>query len=215
MAFPLLFRWMRRTSMKVDVSKQLGKGVIILPKSRQSNAQQVEWEFDIDTLADWYPLNLNYEYRYSTRKEDMYLVSTDSKGVNNSYQIKEKKTKSEANNREAITCINWNNDLVKERNREVMAFAKGLGITTFQDEWNNRDIADSFVIVSDCLDNLKRTIGARFKEFHKKDEVQGYVNGGLEEKEIIMFNYINEDEQEIYFKLGEIYTMLNLMKKGV
>lgn len=154
----------------------------------------------------WYPFNTNFFYRYSEPKEMMYLSKDARYKGENIYNIDIlKRTKP----LQQVGNIPFH-PYVYKRNKYIILKANKLGIPTIDKKYDIVDIESGFEKVGNMIDELsKKTIERVEQDYQEKEEKT------IPQWEFIIENYTSEEDKKEYEMLGEIYTMLVLMKKNI
>ena len=198
--------------------------------------------FPVKTLFDWYPLNSHYTYKYS-EKEDMFYLAVDTDGLlipcyglenNNTNGVKNKPSMGKSLRTGEPT---WRNEEVYLHNQEVIGFATRLGIRSPYEDFTLKDVLDGLSVFQRALDAMYDEATTKYIQYdvkNSKDSLDKDSNTWYDGKEYYQYNpqdvkqitgkdeearaelvlaNLNQDELELYYKLGEVYTMLILMQK--
>lgn len=200
--------------------------------------------FPSETLFDWYPLNSQYTYRYS-EKHDLYYLVVDTDNlvvprygvVNNKGGVN--KSRSHIKQGMLAGAPEWVNEDVRKDNQETIDFAHSMGIITPQQEYNMNDILEGFNTFQKAMDALYDIALQRCVQFPENNYGIGIdKESSVEYNNEVFYEYrpthnnavdghdeearaqhvmatLNEEEEELYIRLGEVYTMLSLMQKIV
>lgn len=200
--------------------------------------------FPVESIFDWYPLNSQYTYKYSEKSDLFYLVVDNERLILPRYGVVDNKGKvnrSRSHIKQGIMsgAPEWVNPDVQADNLEVINFAHSMGIVTPLEDYTLNDILDGFNTFQKALDALydialQRCITYPVNNFDKgidKSSSVSYnnevfyeyrpahnnaVDGHDEETRAEhAMSVLNEEEEELYIKLGEVYTMLSIMQKIV
>lgn len=196
--------------------------------------------FPIETLFDWYPLSPNYSYKYSERHNLYYLRIIPEGTVINRYGLADNKEIS-VKNRPAMGKTlytgesDWYNPAVKAENLEVFRFAKLMGMHTPEEPYTLEMVEHNQSILQKALDGLYAQCSQWYQETesltaqeaedqlilfegetyrrYQLDEVYTIEGTDDEKRAEHVLSHLTENEIELYYRLGEVYTMICLMRK--
>jgi hypothetical protein len=155
----------------------------------------------------WYPFNVNFYYKFTDSKNFLYLVKEKGYEGNNYYNIDILKRTKQLAQRNGVMF----HPGVYKRNKYIIEKARAIGIPTIQDIYTAEDIEVGFNVLSDCMAALKDRVEERFMS----DVGEGMFVQFLpsEEWDAEVYSHMTEEEQEALIELGEMYSMLNVMRK--
>lgn len=192
------------------------KGKVLV---KATEGHEKAFHYHLETLFDWYPLNPKYDYLYSRKNNKMYIVQKEP-SLPTHYGVTQNKDRIN----EDYACFyldEWFNPEVSRENKTVFANARRWGIITPQETYTIGRVQRDLVKVGDILkilfeleeEHLERNI-----KNHEIDityeELSQIMKSNREDYVTEVFK-MNNTENENYQKLGEIYTMLQLMRKIV
>lgn len=220
--------------MKIyTLSRKLNEGTIFVPTS--NNDEGKLFKFPLETLFDWYPCCPRYSYQYSTSRKKLYLRLLDSdKSLKPRYGVSTNKKRVISK----IACFNeneWYNKEVAQENKELFEFAKQYDIVTpLKEDYTLEEVDESISKVLDILDLLytnqkikveEELVGAvdslqltkpDSEELRKAyKDVAEYMRLDREEKATYVLSRSLGSLNSVYEKFGNVYTMLNIMRKVV
>ncbi|AMB18681.1 anti-sigma factor [Bacillus phage Eldridge] len=159
---------------------------------RTTSQGKKDYVLPIQGIFQWYPFNVNFAYMHSESRNQMYLVKLPCYKGENLYDTEVLKH-SEPLEELAGTLVNWK---VFQRNTWIMLRASQLGVPkTLLDEYTMEDVKEGYEV----LHNV-----------HSKLQDQLYDRLEVEES---IYDVATKSELEFLEELGEMYAMLNLMRK--
>lgn len=198
--------------------------------------------FPVDTLFDWYPLNTHYSYKYS-EKHDLYYLVVDSEGLDYPrYGVSDNKgavNKNKSHMEKSLLQGKplWYNEAVSNHNKEVFSFARSMGIKTPDEDFNQEDVTEGLALFQKGLDVMYDMALTRFTMTgnqpsvevtntsdnedseaeplyeYKPNELKHLGGKDEETRACVVLAELSDDEEALYGRLGEVYTMLALMQK--
>lgn len=214
----------------VDKEKNIGKLAVV------SNSGYLEkLDFPLDTLFDWYPCCPRYDYKHSNKWNKLYIViEENNKKLPTRYNVSSLKNRVKSK----TACFKlgqWYNEEVEKENKKLFEFAESYDIVTpNKKDYSLEDINSSIKHVNDILDALYKTqeknvrdnlirkatelkdIDPDSKEYIEAfKEINEYLQLDNESQSAYVLSNLPQHIEELYAKFGEVYTMLNLMKKVV
>lgn len=157
----------------------------------------------------WYPFNINFSYKYTDSKGFMYLVKEKNYEGENVYNVDILKRTKVLPTRNDTPF----NEAVFNRNMYIMKKATATGIKTLLDDYTLGDVQQGFKIASNILRIVKEQIALRHTI--RSGEIFFSQPIVTEERDEEIYSYATEEEQKIINEIGEIYTMLGVMRKLV
>lgn len=193
--------------MKTDITRNISAINV-----QQGYGGNKSYAFKNNTLKYWYPLNINYVYKYSLSRDDLYLTPVDSYIYAYDYGIETKNRSKAKGSRFDPNTDEWYNETVANDNKYIMDRAKELGIVTLDDidTCNYFDIGKSFQTISDTNQILRDKLTDRALEHA---DTTSFLHADKEEQDIFMYNFITDEEQKHLITLGKMYNMLVLIRK--
>lgn len=183
-------------------------------------------EFPLDSLFDWYPLDQRYEYRLSVSRDKLYLIPVED--CNGDYKYNVKSSKKRVDSRiGSFTMPRWYSKEVAKANQEIFKFAKKYDIVTPDQECTLEDIQASIERVQDVLDMLYKFEYNKLREYYTglidEDMLSGeaqtsykyFLVADRETKATMVLANTESHTDNLYSKFGEVYVMLNTMRKVV
>lgn len=175
--------------------------------------------FDMDTLFYWYPCNPRYDYKLSSKRKKLYITLVED-NPNLPYAYNVTTCKGRANSE--IACFYtdcWYNEEVWEENEKLFNLAKRLGFLTPMDNYSVDMVESELSNVANLLDYIYRTETERVKtaiengEYTDQEIRENYSTADREDRASFILQNCPQTVVETYALLGEIYTMLSLMRK--
>lgn len=192
--------------------------------------------FPVESIFDWYPLNPQYVLTHS-KSTGQYSLQVDAELlVKCDYGVPLDQSK-------AISLPNqegqWFNLDIREANEAVFAFARQLGVVTPEDSFNLATIDEGFVTFHQVMDGIHKVALIRYTALTEEEKqlastpsscverqgetfyeyaphVKTAIRGGDEETRLeLVLATLTKEEEDLYFRLGEVYTMLCMMRKIV
>lgn len=153
----------------------------------------------------WYPFNSNFFYRYSEPEKMMYLSKDTRYKGENIYNIDILKRTKPLQQVGAVPFHPY----VYRRNKYIIMKANRLGLPTIDKEYDILDIETAFKKVGDLIDEVTKNAIKRVEQDYQNEEKT------IPQWEAIIEKHTNDEEKKKYEELGEVYTMLILMKKNI
>jgi hypothetical protein len=158
-------------------------------------------------LHYWYPFNINFFYKYTNSKDYLYLVKEKGFEGPNYYGVDILKRTKPLGEKNGVMF----NPEVYKRNKKIMKLAQSLKIPTIDSSYTMEDVQAGFRQLDDCMHLLKLQAEERYKAASGEFI---YVQSVMDEdRDQEVFEHMLPIEQEMLIELGEIYVMLNLMRK--
>jgi len=190
--------------MKLILDKEKDKAVLTVPTT-MGGTKRIK--FPKKNLYYWYPFNLNFSYKYTNAKEFIYLVREDRDCKYNYYQAGRLKKSEPLKNKDGYPL----HPSVYKRNKYIIERAKKLGIPTIDKPFDKTNIEIGFKRLAKLIKIVKTNIENRAIE--RDDEALYALAYPNEEWDELVYKYATEQEEQILIEFGEMYTMLNLMRK--
>lgn len=172
------------------------------------------FEFPLSSLEDWYPLHPGYEYRYSPKTGTMSLYA--QKGA--TFEGRQYWEPSKGNrffkkepHKGTGTLVdvkgnNWHAPKVAKENQAIAELARMLGIHTLDDFYTSDEVAKDLEIVLNLTADITSSIldeeKSKGTKIVNEYDVEKAINQGS-----------TEEQDEMYLNLGEILTMLGVMRR--
>ena len=164
-------------------------------------------DFPFHNVHYWYPFNINFTYRYTNSKNFLYLVKERDYEGPNLYNVDIlKRTKAMGTKDGAMY-----NPSVHERNQYIINKAKSLGIPVITDDYTYQDVNKGFKRVSGLIRVVKDQIEARY--LLNEDEIIVSPEIASDSWDTEVYACATAAEKEVLQEFGEMYAMLNLMRK--
>lgn len=188
------------------------KGVI---QCKTSSFEDATFMFDTKTLADWYPLDVNYEYRYNDSKELMYLIPLERSRESWDYGITSL-TNRAISEVATFDLHTWYNKEVSEANKELMATAKLLGLWTLEDTYTMQHVEDNMDMLYELIEEpVHKGIEQRMLDKLTRKEYDSYRHKNMEQRGAIRIQHASPEDLTILAFSGKMRVMTNLMRQGV
>lgn len=166
-----------------------------------------EFDFPSRHIHYWYPFNLNFFYKYTNSKNFLYLVKDKNYEGPNYYGVDILKRTKPLDKKHGVMF----HPAVYDRNMRIIFRARQLGIATIDSSFTTEDVQEGFNLLSMAIAMVKRSGEERYvAEIGEDDYPQPLMS---EEWDEIIYSYLTEKEEEFLIEFGEIYCMLNLMRK--
>lgn len=181
---------------------------------KTSSFADVEFMFNSETLVDWYPLDINYEYRYSEKADLMYLVPLERSKEEWKYGIGATtgRAKSEV---ASFKLDTWFNKEVQESNRLDMELGKRFGLITLNDPYTKQSVKDNIKILNEEIElAVLDSIENKMIDKMTRKEYDDYRRMTEENRDGIRLQYASERDLEMLEFFGKMRTMTNLMRQG-
>lgn len=195
----------------MKVVKKNEEEITLILETTSSDVEEVKvLTLPLDKLLYWYPLNMNYTYKFANSKQIMYLVKDPTYKGEPLYETKLLKYAEELPLRDGIPF----NESVYERNNQVMAFAVKSGILDIYGHLNVGTIEDSILVTINYMKDFRKVLQNRFilDENRGMDDAVS-VTSDKEDLDIILYSYATEEEMTDLNMMGEVYTFLNLIRR--
>lgn len=158
-------------------------------------------------IYKWYPFDVNFFYKFAETGQYLYLVPVKDFQGKNHYEVYslEKSPPLKQINGEYV------HTRVYERNKYIMHKASQLGIKTLRDTFTKKDVQDGFDKVREAIEDIKSTLENRYLQ----DGTDAWLpfEQPSEEWDSKVYRMATEDEHDLLDELGEMYTMLTVMRK--
>lgn len=157
----------------------------------------------------WYPFNINFSYKYSSSKDYMYLVKEKGYTGDNHYKVDVLKKTKPLDKRGGVMFHPY----VYKRNKKIISRAKELNIPVITDSFNLEIVEDGFAQIGVLIHTLKNRVEDRVSDKYGLDLYKYEPKPLNEEWDKDIFEVMTEDERFFLLELGEIYSMLTVMRK--
>lgn len=193
--------------MKTKITKERSKLMV-----RKGYRDVEEFVFYNSTLKDWYPLNVNYEYKFSMDRKDIYLTLSDTYATYYDYGVETKNRAKQPGNRFNPT-ERWYNPLVKQDNLKISSLACELGVVNFYTA--DKDITwESIERSYETL--LKRYEEIKFDMLCRAIEYVDFIelrHAPEEKYDKYLYKYAKKSELDELNQLSKMYVMVGMLKK--
>ena len=194
--------------------KVVGKNeeeITLILETTSSDVEEVkEITLPRSFILQWYPLNMNYTYKYAKSKNMMYLVKDPTYKGEQIYETKLLKFAKELPLHHGVPL----NQSVYDRNKEVLAYATDKHIINPEDVWTKEYLNDSVLKTIQHMKDYRNVLQKRFilavDEFNEELLQETNNKEGLDE---ILYSYATEEELKELNMIGEVYTMVNLLRR--
>ena len=189
------------------ISKEKGEIAV-----RTSSYKEKSFEFDQKTLKNWYPLNVNYEWRYSEVKDLMYLIMSEPKLDYTDYYIDSNVGRVDSTHG-TFNPNSWYCDIVSMDNDKTIQLAKKIGMCAFDTINTTQQLAKNTEILSDYeLGYLNPIRRAAVENLSRQDQYKYYMMEE-EDKDSYALARISEDQKTHLREIGKLYVMQGIMLK--
>lgn len=162
-----------------------------------------------EKLYYWYPFNLNFYYKYSNSRGYIYLSTDKSYKGPNYYNIDVLKRTKPLGERNGVPF----HPFVYKRNRDIIQKARGLDLPTIKDTYTLDDVELGFSEVGIMINIIKSRAEDRLLERTGDNFIIPEMFSEEWDKKV--YSSLTEKEQEVLIELGEMYSMLTVMRKLV
>lgn len=171
--------------------------------------------FPSDTIKDWYPLEVNYEYKFNPISNRLYLAPLEAKQGSWIYGITS--THGRVNSKVASFDMDtWYCKEVAEDNQRVFKTASQIGLKTLEDDYTLKDVKENYKLMKTLIDTyIKPVIIHRMEKEASTEEIIAYRKMKYEDKDEFLYLFSTEYEKEKLALLGKCYIMTNFMRKRV
>lgn len=179
-----------------------------------SSFKPITFIFPTDSMIDWYPLDINYEYRYNPSNHRLYLIPLEKHGEWG-YGIT-----SQANRVDSKVASfkvdEWYCKEVSEANHKIIEQAKQLGLKTLNDTYTTRDIARNLSILdTDVEQVLLNKIERQMIDNISREAFGKHRKLPSEQRDVAMFAHATKQDLELFQLFGKLRVMTRLMQNGV
>lgn len=185
--------------------------LVILETTSQDKEETQEILLPYRELLKWYPLNINYTYKYSTSKDIMYLVK-DSTYEKDLYEVKSTKQAKALPLKKGVPY----NKSVHKRNMKIVQWAEDNNLIEVSEE---RVLLTEPKVgicrVLETIETIKQHLVRKYIfEEGQKEDFDIDVNLGFPKfTDELIYKYATPTEVEQLELLGEVYTLLNLHRR--
>lgn len=194
--------------MRLDVISE-DKATLVC---RSSGHEPSYFQVKTEGIEKWYPFNPNYEYRYSAIHDRLYINIIDEDAERLAYGVTRKKGRAHSN--EVTMDMNKKHYVpeVYEDNRRVIEYAKSLGIATLNTSYTMEDVKQGYMVVGDKITETKQLLLNRMLDHFDITEAE-FLKVSWEEQSRALYEHAKDEELAELAKLGEVLTMLGVMRK--
>lgn len=195
----------------MKVVKKNEEEITLILETTSSDVEEVRaMTLPIDKLLYWYPLNMNYTYKFANSKHIMYLVKDPTYKGKPIYETKLLKYAEELPLKDGVPF----NESVFNRNTKVVEFAMKKEILSIYGNPNLSTIEEGVICTIKYMKDFRKELQKRFilDEAREIDESLD-VTSDKEDLDIILYSYATEEEMKDLNMMGEVYTLLNLMRR--
>lgn len=166
-----------------------------------------EFELPVENIHYWYPFNTNYEYRFSSSKEYLYLVRNKHYNGSEVYTVNILKHSKPLERKDGTLF----NPSVYGRNMQLIRKATMLGIPTITEQYSMEEITEGFNKVGQLINIVKTVVQQRYIE--DNEDVWFAPEIPSLEWDTAVYAQATPEEVQALEDFGEILTMLQLMRK--
>lgn len=195
----------------MKVVKKNEEEITLILETTSSDVEEVkELILPLDKLLYWYPLNMNYTYKFANSKQIMYLVKDPTYKGEPLYETKLLKYAEELPLKHGVPF----NESVFVRNAKVLEFAMKRDILGVYGNPDLQTVEESIICTINYMKEFRQVLQKRFilDETRDTDEAVS-VTSDKEDLDLILYSYATEDEMRDLNMMGEVYTLLNLMRR--
>lgn len=162
-----------------------------------------------DTLIYWYPLYFYYSWKYDFNKDKIYLHSFKEapKGLKG-FLINNPQYLDKCINIESKNSVEKNN-LVYQDNIELMSQFKEMGLTTFIEKFNKKQVVDNFIKLEKILEGVwisaYKTSLNDSNNYEKLSDIKELTR----DRQIYLSKFLTDDDKRLMIRVGcaEVMTM--------
>ena len=171
--------------------------------------------FPRESILDWYPLSVSYEYRFDTANEKYFLAPTEYSHPKR-YGITKKK-RNKATEEASFTAPDFYVEEVRQDNKKVLEIAKERGFPElFEEGVTLKQVVDLHKDLTEDIDiPIKSDIIDRAYENMEEEQWLKFFKSDEEIKDVILYQYATEEELKKLYESGSLRVLLNLIRKGV
>lgn len=170
--------------------------------------------FPLETLVNWYPFDVNYEYRFSNKRNKLYIALVDESVQTPSYGISTNKDRVKSEHA-SFELPEWYNAVIAEENMKTVELAKKLGIKTPEEDFTKEDVQNGFELLGRSINILTNIVTERFLSCSSEEAIKDYHRAKTEDKSLMSLAFCNDDDDKLFLDLGKVHSMLNIMRKEV
>lgn len=175
--------------MRIDIKPSGG----ILTVTSRYGREPIQLAFDPDTLQNWYPFNAGYTYKTNNAGEIQLAREVGARFMPKIEGV------------HTLNAYVWYNKSVRDDNLRVAKFASAMGIASPFEQYRNYDVTEGMQIVGNTIDALtvhytQEYLATASKQYSSNQEGEALRN-------------VSDEGKYLYAKVGEVYTMLNMMRK--
>lgn len=180
---------------------------------QSSSHVPMEFTFPVETLMQWYPLDLNYEYRYNPKTDRLYLIMTEKELTYPSYGVTDTIGRV-TSKKSSFRFDDWTCPEVWEENNQVLVSALMDGLTLIIADYTKEDIKSNKILIAELEARLRNKLDTRLKEsMTTKEQHKAYAKMDWEAKDIALFKVATEEELSTYRLYGKYHVMCELMRR--
>lgn len=176
--------------LRIDISKD----VSTLKVDTRGGGRSYTLRFDPRTLQNWYPYNNAYTF---TLDADGEIQLTSETGI--------RTLVNELPGTHYLNTYLWYNKVVREDNKRIADFAETMGVHTPFLPYSNTDVNRGFAIVGDAIDKMSKQHALQYADDSGRSYTQNMESQSL--------RALSEQDNKLYARVGEVYAMLNTMRK--
>lgn len=176
--------------LRIDISKD----VSTLKVDTRGGGRSYTLRFDPRTIQNWYPYNNAYTF---TLDADGEIQLTSETGI--------RTLVNELPGTHYLNTYLWYNKVVREDNKRIADFAETMGVHTPFLPYSNADVNRGFAIVGDAIDKMSKQHALQYAEESGRSYTQNMESQSL--------RALSEQDNKLYARVGEVYAMLNTMRK--
>lgn len=198
--------------MRVHLEKDVG---YLTCKDGKSKEDIITIPFYRDNILDWYPLYVNYEYKYDQVTREFFLAPSEYSHPNK-YGITKRRRNSSAGG-VSFTSDRLYVPEVRAENINILEEADKRGFPTIWDtDTTLEDISRLHIELTDEIDKpIKENITQRAYENMNEEDWLKYFRAEEEVKDTMLYKYATDEELEKLYLSGSLRVLLNLLRKGV
>jgi len=178
--------------VRVDVG--VGRGT--LKVLNRNGDHSLSLQFNPQTIQNWYPYNTAYKYQLNPEGE---IILTEETGI----RVYPSKIEGE----HYLNSNLWYNKVVRDDNCRISQFAQKMGVCSPFTPYSVADVNRGLNIVGTTIDNMSKHYTLKYVAEQQKNYTQNSDSEAL--------RALPDEIKHLYTCVGEVYTMLNTMRKVV
>lgn len=171
------------------------------------------FNFNFDSINNWYPLNCEYNLLYKVEDNALQLVPTTKKellyvdyGINLNVNPMLQYDVSKGLNNLVIKQVQRDNTM-------VCSYANELSLPNWLDSFTYQDVLEGIKVIEKQLDELTNAAITLYYYELPQDDKPRFNSYVKKTKERLALANLSDANQRDYILLGKLYVMFNIMRK--